>query len=276
MRHAAWLLALCQIAVWVVVGIALSAAWHQVDAQDRVTAEISPLSEVRPPALALRPTEQPDGFERRRQQSLEHDGAAGVVEVEAYLCEEGRPTVRRGCGVLVTRKGHIFAPLPVIRGADAVVITFSSGLRAPARRLASDGQNQLALLKALVLPSPATPLTLSERAYPDASQQLMLLRPGASIFYTESGARNVDGSTRNADPAYEIAAPPDLDGNDGALLDDRGELVGLVLGAATVRGTAADLRLLVLPVAEIRHSIDRILRGNAGTLLERLPDAPSV
>lgn len=276
MRHAAWLLALCQIAVWVVVGIALSAGWHQIDAQDRVTAEVSPLSEARPSAPALRQTEQPGASGSRRQQALEHDGAAGVVEVEAYLCEEGVATVRRGCGVLVTRKGHIFVPLPVIRGADAVVITFSSGLRAPARRLASDGQNQLALLKALVLPSPATPLTLSDRAYPVTSQQLMLLRPGASVFYTESAARDVGGSARNTDPAYEIVAPPDLDGNDGALLDDRGELVGLVLGAATVRGTAADLRLLVLPVAEIRHSIERILRGNAGTMLERLPDAPSV
>lgn len=198
-----------------------------------------------------------------------------MVEVEAYRIAGGATAVRRGCGVLITRKGHVFVPLPVIQGADALIITFSDGLRSPVRRLAEDGHNQLALVKALVLPEHPAPLTLSEQEYPGSGSRLTLLNPGEPLLSTGSGVR-ADPASNGADRAFAVPVPAGCRPDGGALMDGRGELAGLVLGSTASADGSADRRLLVLPAAEIRNSVERILHGNPGTLLERLADAPTL
>jgi hypothetical protein len=163
----------------------------------------------------------------------------------------------------------------VVQGADALVLTFSSGLRSPARRLAEDHRSQLALIKALVLPPHPSPLTLSEAEYPTAGSRLSLLAPGAPVFPTQSAGQG-EALPGQAGRACEVPAPPGSDRDSGALLDQRGELVGLILGPASLPATDRSRRLVVLPVAEMRHSVERILRGTPGTKLELHPDSPTL
>lgn len=273
MRHAAWLLALCQLAVWVVVGVALSVIWPPLPggAPSSPASRPGALLPVPPLSLAERPVEASPGPAAPAGQVR----GAGIVEVEAYRSDEGATAIRRGCGVLVTRQGHVFIPLPVIQGADALVLTFSSGLRSPARRLAEDRRNQLALIKALVLPPHPSPLTLSEAEYPTAGSRLSLLAPRAPIFPTQSTGRG-ETLPGQAGGACEVPAPPGSSRDSGVLLNQRGELVGLVLGPASPPKPGEGGRLVVLPVAEMRHSVERILRGTPGTKLELHPDSPTL
>jgi S1-C subfamily serine protease len=154
---------------------------------------------------------------------------ASVVEVVAAGC--GRHGVH-GSGAVV-RGDQVATVAHLVAGARAVAVRDVKGRRRPARVVALDEERDLALLGVERLDAAAVP-----RADAIARQGRMLspgARPEALPFRIARRVRaRVDGLERDA---LEVEADVDPGDSGAALVDARGQLVGIVFAAS--RGRAA-------------------------------------
>ena len=139
-----------------------------------------------------------------------------------------------GSGVVIDSDGHILTNEHVVSGADSVTITFASGATAEADVVGTDPSTDLALLKVDV---PAEQLTVVPLGDSDAiGIGDPVLAIGSPFGYQGTATAGiVSGLGRSITSPNGFSVPDAIQtdaainhGNSGgALLDDRGELVGI-------------------------------------------------
>ncbi len=163
--------------------------------------------------------------------------APSVVSIEAG--HAGSTTVDGGTGVIINASGTILTALHVVKGANAIQLTFADGTRSPATVLGSDPTIDIAALTPATLPSVVVPAVLgrSDRlAVGDSvvaiGNQLGLTRTtttgvvsGLNRAATGTGGANLSGLIQ-----FDAAVNPGSSG--GPLLNGKGEIVGIVVALA--------------------------------------------
>jgi S1-C subfamily serine protease len=161
-----------------------------------------------------------------------------VVRIDALMSTsaEGKKEGSVGTGVVIEENGTILTCFHVIKGAEAIQVTFADGSESEAVVVVTQPENDLAVLRARIIPDDLLPATLTSSA---------TLRPGDEVFAVGNpfGINNslsagvVSGLNRNFKSTktgatftnliqFDTAVNP---GNSGGPLVNRdGEVVGIV------------------------------------------------
>jgi S1-C subfamily serine protease len=161
-----------------------------------------------------------------------------VVRVETRMSTktDGKQDGAVGTGVVVDDKGTILTCFHVVKGAEAIRVTFADGSDSEAQVVVTQPENDLAVLRARIIPDDLLPATLTASA---------TLRPGDEVFAVGnpfgisnslsagvvSGLNRNFKSTKTGDTLtnliqFDTAVNP---GNSGGPLVNRdGEVVGIV------------------------------------------------
>jgi len=143
-----------------------------------------------------------------------------------------------GTGVVIVSSGLILTNLHVIEGSDAIVVTFADGTESPADVVNTQPENDLAVLKARVVPDDLPAATLRSTADLNVGDQVVAIGypfgigPSASSgivsglrreFHSPEGDKTLTNLIQ-----FDAAANPGNSG--GPLVTADGEVVGIVTG----------------------------------------------
>jgi S1-C subfamily serine protease len=161
-----------------------------------------------------------------------------VVRVQGLMSTtaEGKQEGTIGTGVVIDANGTILTCLHVVKDAEAIQVTFADGSESQAVVVVTQPENDLAVLRARIIPDDLVPATLTSSA---------TLRPGDEVFAVGNpfGIANslsagvVSGLNRNFKSTKSGATLTNLiqfdtavnPGNSGGPLVNRdGEVVGIV------------------------------------------------
>lgn len=165
-----------------------------------------------------------------------------VVSVQSKL-EQG---TSQGSGVVWDDQGHIVTNHHVIDGASEItVLVGNRGYTATL--VGSDAATDLAVLEVAELPSEAAPIQRGEMSQVDIGDPVMAIGSplGLDGSYTTGIVSALDrpvttGNERDqpvVTNAIQTSAPLNPGNSGGALVNDRGELIGINSSIATVGGT---------------------------------------
>jgi S1-C subfamily serine protease len=141
-----------------------------------------------------------------------------------------------GSGIVATRGGTILTANHVIAGGGAITVTFSDGTRVAASVATTDPANDIATLSPSDLPKPLVPATLGGGATVGAPV-VAIGNPLGLSYSVSSGI--VSGTDREADTdqgsvsgliQFDASVNPGSSG--GPLLDQRGDVIGIVVSIA--------------------------------------------
>jgi S1-C subfamily serine protease len=188
-----------------------------------------------------------------------------AVDVEVA---DGRRTVT---GVVLDASGHVVAPAHAVDGALRVVVTCGDRPPQEAEIVAVDGAAELAVLR---IPDPAgRPVTAVDP--PEVGTEVLAARSStgegpvrtapAQIRAASVSAGTADGS---AAPDGAFAASSPLGSDDGALFDDVGRFVGLIVSARAAAGATGPevVQLLALPATRVVQVAQSLLRAEAASM----------
>ena len=197
----------------------------------------------------------------------------GMAPGAARIAEGLRPTVvqltveragppRHASGVLFRSDGHLLTNAHVVDGATAVTVTLAGGRRAVARVVGADPATDLAVVKVNDWSSVAT-APLGSAAGLAVGQDVMAVgSAGAGVVGMVSAVgRQVD---RGGEPALVDLIQtntPVVDGwSGGALVDDRGAVVGILTAVTTPDAGVAGLGFAT-PIDFARAVADQLVAG---------------
>lgn len=160
-----------------------------------------------------------------------------VVRVEATIATtEGKSESAVGTGVVVDDTGTILTSLHIVQDATAVRVTFADGSESEASIAVTQAENDLAVLRPLVIPDDVVPATLTSSATLHVGDEVMAI--GNPFDITDSLSAGVvsglgrsftspkTGQTLTNLIQFDAAVNP---GNSGGPLVNRdGEVVGIV------------------------------------------------
>jgi putative serine protease PepD len=171
--------------------------------------------------------------------------APSVVTVEAVSPGTNRVTAT-GTGVIANVTGIILTALHVVRGAEAVRVTFADGTTAAATVAGADPTNDIAALAAATLPPVVVPAVLGSSGRLAVGDSVVAI--GNQLGLTSSATAGVvsgldrvttgtEGSGLTGLIQFDAAVNPGSSG--GPLVNARGETVGIVVALAnpTAAGT---------------------------------------
>ncbi|HXU51449.1 MAG TPA: trypsin-like peptidase domain-containing protein [Casimicrobiaceae bacterium] len=143
-----------------------------------------------------------------------------------------------GTGVVIVATGLILTNLHVIDGAEAIVVTFADGTESPADVVSAQPENDLAVLKARIVPDDLPPATLRSTADLNVGDQVVAIGypfgigPSASAGVVSGLRREYHSPEGNKTLTnliqFDAAANPGNSG--GPLVTADGEVVGIVTG----------------------------------------------
>jgi len=203
--------------------------------------------------------------ERERWEATLTDVAAGGIQARVldHACAlargenpplpnlkyEARPAGKTtlGSGIVATRDGMIVTNHHVVDGCSSIVVVDSTKIRASAERIASDPKNDLALIRA-------------SRSFPEvaAFRKGVQLQAGESVTVVGYPLASILGSApsvafgyisattglRGDASTYQISAPIHKGNSGGPILDQSGNVTGIVsskLDALAVQKRTGDL-----------------------------------
>jgi putative serine protease PepD len=171
--------------------------------------------------------------------------APSVVSIEAV--SRGATTVNAtGTGVIVNADGTILTALHVVKGAEAIRVTFADGTPSVATIASADPTTDVATLGATTLPSVVVPVVLGASDRLSVGDNVIAIGNQLGLTGTTT-AGVVSGFNRRATVAdgtvlagliqFDAAVNPGSSG--GPLVNSRGETVGIVVALAnpTTAGT---------------------------------------
>jgi len=201
------------------------------------------------------------------------DVAAAVSRAQAEAIERVLPSVvsvhalspageEFGAGVVIQTSGAILTAHHVVRGATAIAVRTVDGVEYPARLAATDPQADLALLRVdAILPS----AKLGRDDLVRIGETVLAVGNPFGLYGTVSrgvlsarGRRNVIHD--NVAPLLQTDAALNPGSSGGALVNLRGEVVGLVTAIMTRNGGHQGAGFAV-PASELRHALPYLLRG---------------
>jgi S1-C subfamily serine protease len=143
-----------------------------------------------------------------------------------------------GTGVVIVASGLILTNLHVIDGAEAIVVTFADGTESPADVVNTQPENDLAVLKARIVPDDLPAATLRSTADLNVGDQVVAIGypfgigPSASAGVVSGLKREYHSPEGNKTLTnliqFDAAANPGNSG--GPLVTADGEVVGIVTG----------------------------------------------
>lgn len=167
-------------------------------------------------------------------------GAADVERSGVGIVAEGcGPNPRFGSGVVLSVEGQIVTVAHTLQGATEVVVIDAGGDEHVADVVAFDKDADLAVLHSATLTAP--PLGLGEVATGPGSALVWTRDSGVSELALDVTKRLAvtiediygDGKVRRA--AVEVSAEIEVGNSGGPILDEMGEVIGIIYAASTQR-----------------------------------------
>lgn len=168
-----------------------------------------------------------------------------LVTVTATSPEGSRKTEESiGAGVVIQNNGTILTALHVVEGAGQVEVIFADGFQSDADVVVRQPENDLAVLRAAVVPDDLQPATLGNSgALQPGDEVVVVANPYGLIDSVSDGV--VSGLGREYTPPrggptvkdliqFDAAVNPGNSG--GPLVDRSGEVVGIVTGLLNPTG----------------------------------------
>jgi hypothetical protein len=173
--------------------------------------------------------------------------------------------VKSGSGFIFHPDGYILTNHHVVAGSTEQVVVLSSGNRVPAKLVATDPKKDLALLKIPGSNFPVLPIGESRKMSVMDSVLVMGYPMFSTIGYDVSAYDGKINAIRQADhaPLLQIDANINPGNSGGPLLNDRGEVIGIVVAKinamqlAKTMGAIPERINFAIPVDEARSMILR-------------------
>ncbi len=143
-----------------------------------------------------------------------------------------------GSGVVASADGAILTSLHVIDGASAITVTFADGTRSPARVLAEEPANDIAVIQALEPPPQLVPAVIGNAGAVRVGDEAYVVGPPLGLYASLSAGviSGLDRSFRppNSDQTLtgliQIDAAVNPGNSGGPLLNRDGHVIGIVAG----------------------------------------------
>lgn len=195
--------------------------------------------------------------------------ASALLTVHALTAGVEGPRFHRGAGVLVTHGGYVFTPLALVRGADALYVTFSNGGRAPAHVLATDERSLVAVLRIPRMPADIAGVALARSASERAGKAVgMLSWKRGKVALATGRVSRAEVETVPLGSALEARVADRPGPSGGLLINADGELLGLAVAVGDRERGETSTPVFALPASRLREGVDRILLGSSGTAIE--------
>ena len=141
-----------------------------------------------------------------------------------------------GSGVVVTMDGDILTSLHVVDGATDIELTFADGSKSPAEIVATQPENDIAVVRATDPPPVLIPATLGNPgAVRQGSEAYALGSPfglygsvSAGVISGLDRSFTIPGTDRTLTGLFQIDAAVNPGNSGGALVDRNGRLIGIV------------------------------------------------
>ena len=152
-----------------------------------------------------------------------------------------------GSGVVVTMDGDILTSLHVVDGATDIELTFADGSKSPAEIVATQPENDIAVVRATKPPAVLIPATLGNPgAVRQGSEAYALGSPfglygsvSAGVISGLDRSFTIPGTDRTLTGLFQIDAAVNPGNSGGALVDRDGRLIGIV--TALINPTSEDV-----------------------------------
>lgn len=160
-----------------------------------------------------------------------------IVEVMVKAAEKPKyaPANFEGTGFAITNNGYLITSLHMIKDADSIFIENSSLNRTPAKIVFNDPSIDIAVLKIEnkdVFKNWSVPFVFSNRNMDLGEKVYTLGYPRKDIVYGEGSLSSLSGYHGDT-TMYQISIPVNPGNSGGPLLDEQGNIVGLVRGKIT-------------------------------------------
>lgn len=145
------------------------------------------------------------------------------------------PANLEGSAFALNNNGYIVTSLHMVNGADSIFIRNSSTERALARLIVTDPRLDLAILKVVdtnVFKAWQVPFALRDRTTDVGEKVFTLGYPRKDMVYGEGSLSSTSGYS-NDTTMYQISIPVNPGNSGGPLLDDNGNIVGVIRGKLT-------------------------------------------
>jgi S1-C subfamily serine protease len=157
------------------------------------------------------------------------------VQEPVTKVEEGSPT-GQGSGVVVNLFGDILTSLHVVEGATAIELTFADGSRSPAEIVATQPENDIAVLRAVQPPPVVVPAAIGNpgavrqgtEAYALGSPFGLYGSVSAGVISGLDRTFTLPRSGRKLTGLFQFDAAVNPGNSGGALVDRDGRLIGIV------------------------------------------------
>jgi S1-C subfamily serine protease len=150
------------------------------------------------------------------------------------------PANLEGSAFAINNAGYIITSLHMINGADSVFVENKSFARSIAKVVLTDARLDLAILRIEnkdVVKNWQVPFSLSERATDMGEKVFTLGYPRKDIVYGEGSLSSLSGYS-NDTTMYQVSIPVNPGNSGGPLLDEQGNVIGLIRGKiANAEGT---------------------------------------
>lgn len=178
--------------------------------------------------------------------------------------DEDRTAISLGSGVIVTKDGLILTNYHVIEGADEIAVLVSSGnRRAPAKLVGADPDTDLAVIKAEA--NDLTPITFGDSERLQVGDFVLAIGDPFGVGQTVTmGIVSATGRNRlGINPIenfIQTDAPINPGNSGGALVDVRGELVGI--NSAIYSETGGSLGIgFAIPVSLAKQVMEQLVKS---------------
>lgn len=160
-----------------------------------------------------------------------------IVEVIAKVAEKPKyaPANFEGTGFAINNKGYLITSLHMIKGADSIFVENGSINRTSTKIIFSDPSIDIAILKIdndEITKSWSIPFVFSNRNVDLGEKIFTLGYPRKDIVYGEGSLSSLSGYHGDT-TMYQISIPVNPGNSGGPLLDEQGNVVGLIRGKIT-------------------------------------------
>jgi S1-C subfamily serine protease len=175
--------------------------------------------------------------------------------------EEG---MGQGAGIVLTQDGYIITNAHVVQDAQEAVVVLSNDISYPASLVGSSESEDLAVLKIEaqgLIPAEFGDSNLlrvgdSVSALGNPLGYSLTLTPG--IVSALDRQVNVDGNTMYL---LQTSAPINFGNSGGALLNDRGQVVGVTTVKIVTQDGSAEALGFAIPTERVKYVVDQLIAG---------------
>jgi serine protease Do len=188
------------------------------------------------------------------------------------------PANLEGSAFALNNKGYIITSYHMVKDADSIFIQNSSTERTLSKLILSDPKMDLAILKidnAELLSNWQVPFSLKEKGIDVGEKVFTLGYPRKEMVYGEGSLSSLSGYS-NDTSMYQISIPVNPGNSGGPLLDDNGNIIGVIRGkisSAEATGFAIKANEILNSITELAADTthkDLLTKGNKKSQLKNM------